>query len=568
MHPRETPATSSTRFCERMFGVMLLLLLGACTESATQAPTPETPTAPPIASASVDARPNIVFILADDLGYSDLGIFGGEIPTPNLDELARNGLMLTEFYANLTCSPTRAALMSGMDSHRAGLGVMNAPTREDQKGQPGYEGYLNFRVASLADLMMDAGYNTYMTGKWHLGATVETGPRARGFKKSFVSLDGAAHLNGWDWRGPQPAEYRDGEELVTVGNDFYTTQFYTERMLQYIEEDRADGKPFFAYLAYTAPHWPLQAPDESIAKFKGAYDAGYEAIYASRFARAKELGLMPADAAPIPDTRFNPRWDALSVEDKTIEARKMEVYAAMVSDLDTYVGKVVTYLKDSGEFDNTFIMFMSDNGAESSRRDLAPPIRDLIGTTYDHSVENLGRENSYVMYGPNWASVSATPWYRHKATAYEGGIHVPAFVHYSGKVAPGTRSDGLGTVMDLLPTFLALAGTQHPGATYRGQEVLQPTGINLLPMLTGVAAEVHPADEVIGWELYGHRNVRQGEWKLVWDQAGPPEQRRWRLFNIVADPFEQDDLSEDLPEKFAEMQARWDEYAAANGVIY
>jgi arylsulfatase len=549
------------------FGAGIALLLGACSEPA-QAPAEESAVAAAPVASVPDQKPNILFILADDMGYSDLGIFGGEIPTPNLDELARNGLMLTEFYANLTCSPTRAELMSGMDSHRAGLGVMGAPTREDQKGQPGYEGFLNFRVASLADLMTDAGYNTYMTGKWHLGSTVETGPRARGFKKSFVSLDGAAHLNGWDWRGPQPAEYRDGDELVNVGDDFYTTQFYTERMLQYIEEDRADGKPFFAYLAYTAPHWPLQAPDESIAKFKGKYDAGYEALYASRFARVKELGLIPADAEPIPDTRFDPRWDTLSADEKAIEARKMEVYAAMVSDLDTYVGKVITYLKDIGEFENTFIMFMSDNGAESSRRDLAAPIRDLIGTVYDHSVENLGRENSYVMYGPNWASVSATPWYRHKATAYEGGIHVPAFVHYSGKVAPGTRSDGFGTVMDLLPTFLALAGTQHPGATYRGQEVMQPTGMSLLPLFTGEVTSVHSNDEVVGWELYGHRNVRQGEWKLVWDQAGPAEQRRWRLFNIVQDPFEQNDLSEAMPEKYAAMLAHWDSYAAANGIIY
>ncbi len=567
MHHMALAIRTSSRTQILCFGLGLTLLLGACGESTQPAAEQSAVSAAP-ATAAPEKKPNILFILADDMGYSDLGVFGGEIPTPNLDELARSGLMLTEFYANLTCSPTRAELMSGMDSHLAGLGVMGAPSREDQKGQPGYEGYLNFRVASLADLMTDAGYNTYMTGKWHLGSTVETGPRARGFKKSFVSLDGAAHLNGWDWRGPQPAEYRDGDELVHVGDDFYTTQFYTERMLQYIEEDRGDGKPFFAYLAYTAPHWPLQAPDESIAKFKGKYDAGYEALYASRFNRAKELGLVPADADPIPDTRFTPRWDALSAEEKAIEARKMEVYAAMVSDLDTYVGKVITYLKDIGEFDNTFIMFMSDNGAESGRRDLAPPIRDLVGTVYDHSLENLGRETSYVMYGPNWASVSATPWFRHKATAYEGGIHVPAFVHYSGKVAPGTRSDSFGTVMDLLPTFLALAGTAHPGNTYRGQEVLEPTGQSLLPLFTGEVASVHAPDEVVGWELFGHRNVRQGDWKLVWDQAAPAEQRKWSLFNIAADPFEQHDLSAEQPEKFAEMQKFWDDYAATNGVIY
>ena len=204
-----------------------------------------------------DNRPNIVYILADDLGYADLGTFGSEIPTPNLDMLASQGMLLTDFHTSLTCSPTRSMLMSGADNHVAGLGVMGRSNREDQRDAPGYEAYLNFRVASLADLMTDAGYNTYMTGKWHLGNDVETGPRARGFKKSFVSLSGAAHLGGLSWNGPGLAPYRDGEEIVNIeDDDFYTTEFYTQRMIEYIEEDREDGKPFFAWLAYTAPHWP------------------------------------------------------------------------------------------------------------------------------------------------------------------------------------------------------------------------------------------------------------------------------------------------------------------------
>ncbi len=348
------------------FGAALFLVaaMAACTQRAGE----------DAKQAESGKRPNILFILADDLGYADLGVFGSEIPTPNLDALAKAGLLLTDFHSAMACSPTRAMLMSGTDHHLAGLGVMGRPTREDQKGQPGYEGFLNFRVASLADLMTDAGYNTYMTGKWHLGEEVETGPRARGFKRSFVSLDGAAHLGGWDWRGPTPAKYRDGDEIVNVGDDFYTTRFYTERMIEYIEQDRAEGKPFFAYLAYTAPHWPLQAPKESIAKFKGWYDAGYEALYAKRFATQKQLGLVPASLQPIDDARFKPRWSSLKAEEKQIESRKMEIYAAMVSDLDTYIGEVVTYLKKIGEFDNTLIMFMSDNGTEPDRRDLKPPI--------------------------------------------------------------------------------------------------------------------------------------------------------------------------------------------------
>ncbi len=534
-------------------------MLAACTDG--QAPgNAAAPAAP--------QRPNIVFILADDLGYSDLSVFGSEIPTPNLDALAMNGMLLTDFYAGMTCAPTRAMLMSGTDHHVAGMGVQGRPNREDQRGQPGYEGYLNFRVASLADLMTDAGYNTYMTGKWHLGEELEQGPRARGFKRSFVSLDGAAHLGGWDWRGPQPARYRDGEDIVNVGDDFYTTRFYTQRMIEYIEQDRADGKPFFAYLAYTAPHWPLQAPDESIARFRGRYDAGYEALYASRFARMKELGLVSADLAPIDDARFNPRWSELSDDDRRFEARRMEIYAAMVSDLDTYVGEVVAYLERIGELDNTFIMFMSDNGAEASRRDLVRPISEHVGKEYDHSLENLGRANTYVMYGANWASVSSTPHFRHKATGFEGGVRVPAFAHFPRMVARGSRSDGVGTVMDLLPTFLALAGAQHPGTTYRGMPVVPATGVSLLPLLTGEAEEVHSAATIFGFELLGQRSVRQGDWKIVWDQRVPAEQRRWQLFDLAADPSEQHDLSESDPAQLAAMQALWDRYAEENGVIY
>ena len=543
----------------RSFCVVIGVVLGACTSG---------PDDDAAATAEGPRRPNILFILADDLGYSDLSVFGSEIPTPNLDALALNGMLLTDFYAGMTCAPTRAMLMSGTDHHVAGMGVQGRPSREDQRGQPGYEGYLNFRVASLADLMADAGYDTYMTGKWHLGEELEQGPRARGFKRSFVSLDGAAHLGGWDWRGPQPARYRDGEEIVNVGDDFYTTRFYTERMIEYIEQDRAGGKPFFAYLAYTAPHWPLQAPDESIARFKGWYDEGYEALYARRFARQQELGLVRADAEPIDDARFNPRWSDLADGERRFEARRMEIYAAMVSDLDRYVGEIVDYLERIGELDNTFIMFMSDNGAEASRRDLVRPISEHVGKEYDHSLENLGRANTYVMYGANWASVSSSPHFRHKATGFEGGVHVPAFVHYPRLVERGSRSDGVGTVMDLLPTFLALAGAQHPGTTYRGQPVVPIKGVSLLPMLTGETDEVHAADTIFGWELLGQRSVRQGEWKIVWDQRVPPPQRRWKLFDLATDPFEQHDLSESNPERLAAMLALWERYDEENGVVY
>ncbi len=540
----------------RVLIIMMCLGLLACGAE------PET-----IEAGRENRAPNILLIVADDLGYADLGIFGSEIPTPNLDVLAANGLLLTDFYASMTCSPTRSMLMSGTDNHLAGLGIMSAPVRDDHQGQPGYLGYLNFRVASLADLMTDAGYNTYMTGKWHLGASVETGPRARGFKRSFVSLDGAAHLGSWDWRGPQLADYRDGDELVQVGDDFYSTHFYTERMIQYIEQDRDDGKPFFAYLAYTAPHWPLQAPSESVERFRGWYDQGYEVLYHQRFERMRRIGLIPEDAEPMDEANWSTRWSALPPLQQAEEARKMEVYAAMVSDLDIYIGQVIDYLKDIEEFDNTFIMFISDNGPEPGRRDLAPPISNYVGREYDNSLDNIGTATSYIMYGPDWASASAAPFRRHKFTAFEGGIRVPAFVHYRPMVAPGARSAAFGTVMDILPTFLALAGTSHPGTLYRGEEILPVKGRSLLPVLTGVRAAVHDDTEYTGWELYGHRAIRQGDWKITWDAAAGQE-ARWMLFNLAHDPMERHDLAAENPEKLTEMLLLWNRYEVENGVIY
>jgi len=538
---------------------LAVLLLAALSVAACQKPAGEAAPAEP---------PNILYILADDLGYADIGAFGGEIPTPNLDALAKRGMLLTDFHTSMTCSPTRAMLMSGVDNHLSGLGVMGVPTREDQKGQPGYEGHLNFRVAALPELLTEAGYDTYMVGKWHLGSTPETGPHARGFKRVFASLDGAAHLGSWDWRGPQDAKFFDGDEIVTVSQDWYSVRDYTKKMIDYIEQDRAEGRPFFAYMAYTTPHWPLQAPKESIAKFKGRYDAGYEALYHERFERQKQLGLVPRDAKPIDDARFSPRWKDLPEEEKRLASRRMEIYAAMVSDLDQYVGEVLTYLENTGELDNTFILFSSDNGAEPDRRDLAPNIAKHVGKEYDHSLDNLGSATSYVMYGANWASGGASPWNRHKFTAFEGGTHVPAFAVQPGRIKAGTRSDATGTILDVLPTFLELAGTQHPGATWRDKPVLQPQGKSLLPVLHGKASAVHAEDAVFGWELFGHRAIRQGDWKIVWDQSAPEADRRWQLFNLADDPFEQNDLAASSPGKLQQMLALWDAYDEENGVVY
>jgi arylsulfatase len=365
------------------------------------------------------------------------------------------------------------------------------------------------------------------------------------------------------WGGPGNATYWDGEELVEVGDDFYSTRAYTEKLIEFIEADRGDGKPFFAWFAPTAPHWPLQAPQESIAKFEGRYDEGYDALHAHRIERAKELGLIPANFVPEGPVAGEPRWDELTDEERRTRARYMEVYAAMVSDLDQYVGQLVDYLESIGELDNTLILFMSDNGAEGWE---ASRFQSWIDECCDNSLENLGAGNSYVMYGRNWAWAGAAPFRRQKLSAFEGGIRVPAFAHFPGRIEAGTRNDVIGTVMDVMPTFLELAGLTHPAPTYKGTTVERMKGRSLLPELLG-SGELDYDNYWFGIELYGNRMIRQGDWKIVWDPEAPDGERAWALFNVRNDPAEQLNLAAQEPERFAALQKLWHQYERDNGVI-
>ena len=452
-----------------------------------------------------------------------------------------------------------------MGAHLDAVTAMGRSQHPLLANAPGYEAHLNFRVASLANLLQDSGYHTYMTGKWHLGRDLETGPRARGFEQSFISIDGAAHLGGLSWNGPGAAPYRDGEEMTTVADDFYSTRFYTERMIEYLEADRGDEQPFFAYLAYTAPHWPLQAPAESIARFEGWYDDGYEALYDARLTRARELGIVAPDFPGQPLVDGEPRWQDLSAQEQRVEARKMEIYAAMVSDLDRYIGQFLEYLDGRGELENTLIVFISDNGPEAIRRDqFRGEPSAWVRQCCDNRYENLGAGDSYVAYGPNWARAGSVAFRRAKATAFEGGIRVPAIAWYPSMIAAGARSHEFASVMDILPTFLELAGTEHPGTQYRGRAIEPVRGRSLVALLSGAAAPLAPA--TVGWELLRHRAVRRGDWKLVWDQAQRSE-AHWQLFNVAEDPGELNDLRAAEPERFAEMLSQWDQYARTSGVV-
>jgi len=521
------------------------------------------------------SRPNILIIVADDLGYTDLGVFGSEITTPNLDALAREGTIFTNFYVSPNCSPTRAMLLSGTDSHLAGLGNMSELIAQNQQGQPGYEGHLSFRVASLAELLGDAGYHTYMTGKWHLGLEETTSPAARGFEKSFALLDGGAgHFDMTPQVGPGKAKYREnGKLLDSLPRNFYSTKFYAEKMIEYIDSSIKDKRPFFGYLAFTAVHFPLQAPPASIAKYSGKYNEGYEVLHSRRLSQLKKLGLIPENLESSYSRALDePAWDELSNEQKSRESRVMEIYAAMIDDLDVYTGKVINYLKNIGEFDNTFIVFLSDNGAEGHRFDV---LNNWVNECCDNDYENMGAANSYLWYGPNWAGASVGPWRMYKGFTSEGGIRAPAFVHYP-KLAGGKVNASFITVMDVMPTLLEVARVKHPGTQYRGKQVLPMKGQSMLPVLQGITETVHEPDYVMGWELFGKKAIRQGNWKLLqepaqidfWKKRNPVLQPYdWQLFNLENDPSELTDVSGQNPEKLKEMIMLWDHYQQENEII-
>jgi arylsulfatase A-like enzyme len=523
-----------------------------------------------------DTRPNILLIVADDLGYLDIGAFGGEIETPNLDALAAAGVKLTQFYVAPTCSPTRSMLLSGTDNHLAGLGNMAEELRENQQDNPGYEGYLNFRVAALPELLQESGYHTFMAGKWHLGLTNETSPAARGFNKYYSLLQGGAgHLSQMPLIGPNPAIYYSEDKRLSLPKDFYSTKNYSEKMTEYLENRPDDGKPFFAYLTYTAPHWPLQAPKESIAKYKGRYDDGYDVLQISRFERSKVLGLLDSTFHPTDRVPSEKAWNNLSNEEKAVEAKKMEIYAAMVDDLDKYLGNVLESLKRSGDFENTFIFFMSDNGPEGANLEVGwDDLANWVNECCDNSLENMGEADSYLWYGPNWARASAAPFRMFKGFTTEGGIRAPAIVHYPKSIKGGKVNTSMSTVMDVLPTILELAEVQHP-KKFKGKEVLPLRGTSMLPALKGEKTEIHDKNYMMGWELFGRRAIRKGEWKIVWEPAAHPWDPRdpdinddqWRLYNITKDPGEQNNLAAIETETLERMIMEWQNYVKETGVI-
>lgn len=518
------------------------------------------------------ARPNFLIIVADDLGFSDLGLMGSEIRTPALDQLASEGLTLTNFHVAPTCSPTRAMLLTGVDTHPAGLGTMSGEADELQEGQPGYEGKLSKRVVTIATLLRDAGYHTYMVGKWHLGAGEGEGPTDRGFERSFgPARGGASHFKDqlkMFFSSPEDERATYLEDGVTVDrlpDDFFSSNFYADKLISQIRSGINDDRPFFAYAAFTAPHWPLQAPEDYINRYAGVYDQGYDVLRRARVAALKELGIIPTTTAPSQRVPWEDSWASLGDEERAFSARRMEIYAAMVENLDFNIGRLLDYLKATNQYENTLIYFFSDNGAEGNLVNRIVENYQWVEERFDNSLENIGREGSYVFTGPGWAQASTAPFRFYKGFPSEGGTRVPAIVASGGITTLG-RSNTFVSVKDLAPTVLDYAGVARPGTSYRGRKTAPIEGESMAPLLRGAAQQVHDENYTMGWELFGRRAIRRGNWKIVWIYA-PYGDSRWWLFNLSSDPAETTDLGSQHPQKLAELLDAWNDYAAANGVV-
>ena len=514
-------------------------------------------------------KPNILLIVADDLGYSDIGCFGGEITTPTLDKLAKEGVRLTNFHVLPTCSPSRSVLLSGMDNHLAGMGTMGEIRTEEMEGHPGYAGYLNFEVSALPEILKAEGYHTYMAGKWHLGHEEETSPHARGFEKTFALLPGG----GSHWSDQKPLSppqtmiySRNGETVESLPVDFYSTRYYTEIFLEWIDEDHGDDQPFFAFLSYTAPHDPLHAPREYIDKYKGMYDEGWDVLRDKRLQALKDLGIISDNTVPFPRLPSVKAWGEMTDEERQRAARDMEVYAAMVDYMDEQIKRVFDRLREIGEYDNTLIIFLSDNGANGAMPTAYPGQTDEFLNSFDNSMENRGLVNSFIETGPGWAQASMAPSRMYKGFTAEGGIRSPLIVKLPGRMADaGTMNHSFVHMRDIMPTILDLAGAVH-SEEFDGRKVRPMQGRSALDLIAGRGES--PSDETcqVGYELFGLKAYIVGDWKILW-MPPPFGKGDWELFNLREDPGEMSDLSELHPEKVKEMAALWEQYRIDNNVL-
>ena len=516
------------------------------------------------------APPNIVLVLADDLGFTDLGSYGGEISTPTLDALAQAGVRFTNYHTAANCAPARAMLLTGVDAHVAGVPNIPEMLAAEQLQYEHYQGVLGDNVVTVATLLEDAGYHTYMAGKWHLGTGPGKLPSERGFERTVALADSGA--DNWEQRPYLPLYekanwYADGEEYQ-LPEDFYSSRFLVDKTIEFIDSNIDDGRPFFAYLPFQAVHIPVQAPKEFIDRYMGVYDGGWDVLREQRRASAARLGIIPEGSAlqRMPTTAD---WEALSDEQRRYQAKRMAVYAAMVEAMDFHLARLLEYLRAQGQYENTLIVFTSDNGAEASGPadpDAFIARRGPAALGYHTDYERLGLKGSYNTISPSFASAAASPLAYYKFYAGEGGMRVPLIVAGADVPAGGALSHAFSFVTDIAPTILAFAGVEPPAGRYGGRPVDAMIGRDLGPLLRGQVDRVHGPEDWVGYELAGNAALFQGDYKIRFIY-GPLGDGQWHLYNIALDPGETQDLAAVEPERFQRMLSAYERYKRESRVL-
>jgi len=542
-----------------MYSLVVLLFAACATEQAD----------------STANRPNILLIIGDDMGFSDVGAFGSEVSTPNLDALANEGLSFTNFHVGATCSPTRSLLLTGVDNHRNGLGNMHEFLVEAQRGQPGYEGYLNNSVVTIATLMRDAGYRTSMVGKWHLGADEGFRPYDRGFDRTYALIQGAGDNYGSTTAG----EGESSESLTFTANGavverpdgIHSNELYADKLIGFLDSEQDSDQPFFAYMSTQTAHWPHQAPREFIDKYRDVYSAGWDVIREQRIEKLKSLGILSEDHPGSPRFPGVPAWDALPAEAKVAQANTMAAYGGMIDHMDVHIGRVIDHLKVTGQYDNTIIIYMTDNGPDWSQPNVGGGEAWYNERYPNTAPADIGLEGSFSSYGPPWAQVAAAHLSGFKTFSTEGGLRVPFIIRYPEWFEAG-RTDEFVYVTDLSATLLEIAGVEHPGTSYEGRDIFPMNAKSMLPFLRGETSTHRDADEPLGYELFGNSAIFLGDYKAyrlgAWLQSiGVQNAGEWQLYNLAEDPSELYNLSEREPERLAELVALYEEYSEDVGVI-
>lgn len=526
--------------CNILIGLSFLAAFSSCSSTET------------VQQQKEEERPNIVLIMADDMGFSDIGSYGGEVQTPNLDALAEGGIRYTQFYNNARCCPTRASLMTGVYPQQAGMGWMTAA----DLGTPAYQGELNNKVVTIAEVLKGAGYATYMTGKWHLsrvrnirGGVKTNWPSQRGFEEYFGIVDGASNYF-------TPMVYSDNEKYSAPGEDFYFTHAVSDSSVMFMDQhfNKAGAKdPFFMYVAYTAPHWPLHALEKDIAKYEEMYKVGWDKLRTERLQKQKEIGIFDQSVKLSPREERVPAWEELSPEKQEEFAMRMAIYAAQIDAMDQGIGRIVNKLKEEGELDNTLIMFLSDNGA----------CAEYISSGESKAVN--GKANTWESYRIHWANVGSTPYKEYKHWIHEGGIATPFIVHWP----KGIKTDKKfirepGHLNDIMATAVEVAGAEYP-AEYKGNKIVPMQGQSLVPHFRGEQNNRKP----IFWEHEANIGVRDGKWKLVakTEEGSEFDPGNLELYNMEEDPSELHNLADTHPEKLQELYTAWKAWADKVNVI-